>query len=60
LGRGTLLVFDYIQAPGEPLGKRKELLAPAFPQHDYGQVPLPEALYGVRPHDPAAIDPQEL
>ena len=46
LGRGTLLVFDYIQAPGvagEPLGKRKELLAQAFPEHDYGQVPLPEA-----------------
>ena len=63
LGRGTLLVFDYIQAPGvagEPLGKRKELLAQAFPEHDYGQVPLPEALYGVRPHDPAAISPQEL
>jgi hypothetical protein len=63
LGRGTLLVFDYIQAPsvaGAPLGKRKELLAPAFPEHDYGQVPLAEALYGVRPHDPAAIGPQEL
>jgi ATP-dependent DNA ligase len=63
LGRGTLLVFDYIQAPGvagEPLRKRKELLAQALKEHDWRQVPLSEALYGVRSHDPAAIDPQEL
>ena len=63
LGRGTLLVFDYLPAPGgvgEPWRKRKERLAQAFPEHDWRQVPLPEALYGVPGHDPAVIEPQEL
>jgi ATP-dependent DNA ligase len=63
LGRGTLLVFDYIQAPGavgESLRKRKELLAQAFTEHDWRQVPVPEALYGVQCQDPAAIDPPSL
>jgi ATP-dependent DNA ligase len=63
LGRGTLLVFDYLPAPGgvgEPWRQRKELLAQAFPAHDWRQVPLPEALYGVPGYDPAALAPQEL
>ena len=28
--------------------------------HDWRQVPLPEALYGVPGHDPAVLKPQEL
>jgi hypothetical protein len=64
LGRGTLLVFDFITTPVmatvEPWRKRKQILAQALPEHDYSQVPLPEALYGVPAHDPAEIDPQEL
>ena len=63
LGRGTLLVFDYLPAPGvagEPWRQRKELLAQAFTEHDYRQVPLPEALYGVACHGPATLNPQEL
>ena len=60
LGRGTLLVFDYLSAPGgvgEPWRKRKALLARSFTEHDWRQVPLPEALYGVQP---AALEPPEL
>jgi ATP-dependent DNA ligase len=63
LGRGTLLVFDYLPAPGgvgEPWRKRKALLAQTFQEHDWRQVPRPEALYGMRSHDPAALDPREL
>jgi hypothetical protein len=63
LGRGTLLVFDYLTVwgvGGEPLRQRKELLAQAFREHDWRQVPRPEALYSVQSHDPAALDPQEL
>ena len=61
LGRGTLLVFDYIaEMPVELWLKRKEILAQALSEHDYTQVPLPEALYGVAAHDPAETDPQEL
>jgi ATP-dependent DNA ligase len=63
LGRGTLLVFDYLPAPGgvgEPWRKRKALLAQSFTEHGWRQVPLSEALYGVPGHDPAALEPQEL
>jgi ATP-dependent DNA ligase len=63
LGRGTLLVFDYVELSGvrrEPWQKRKILLAQALTGHDYRQVPAPERLYGVRAHDPAQVDPQEL
>ena len=61
LGRGTLLVFDYLAAMAvEPWLKRKEILAQALPSHDYRKVPLPEALYGVAAHDPAQKDPREL
>ena len=61
LGRGTLLVFDYLLARAfEPWETRKQILAQALPGHDYRQVPLPEALYGVPAHDPAQMDPQEL
>jgi hypothetical protein len=59
LGRGTLLVFDCIDST-EPWRQRKELLAQALTAHDYRQVPLPEALYGVPAHDPAEINPLEL
>ena len=59
LGRGTLLVLDYVTTV-EPWRKRKEILAQALPEHDYRQVPLSEALYGVAAHDPAEIDAQEL
>ena len=63
LGRGTLLVFDYLTVggvAGEPWRQRKELLAQSFPEHDCREAPLPEALYGVPGHDPAALKPQEL
>jgi len=63
LGRGTLLAFDYITPPGlpgEPLHKRKELLAQALAVHEYRQVPLAETLYGVGAHDPGELNPQEL
>jgi ATP-dependent DNA ligase len=63
LGRGTLLAFDYLPASGgvgEPWRTRKERLAQAFPEHDWRQVPLPEGLYSVPGHDPAALAPQEL
>src|SRR5437016_2091093 len=58
LGRGTLLVFDYIRplgTPGEPWHKRKQVLAQALTRYDYRQVPLSESLYGVPAHDPAEI-----
>src|SRR6266852_7235894 len=45
LGRGTLLVFDYITAHGEPWLERQALLGQALAGHDYRQVPLPEAVY---------------
>jgi ATP-dependent DNA ligase len=63
LSRGTLLAFDYIappESPGEPLYKRKELLAQALAAHEYRQVPLAEALYAVGAHDPGELNPQEL
>ena len=62
LGRGSLLVFDYLPpgGVGEPWHQRKALLAQAFPEHDWRQVPEPEALYGVPGHDPAALAPPEL
>lgn len=63
LGRGTLLVFDYLGAPAMPAEawtKRKEILAQALPGHDYRQAPLPGSLYGVRAYAPAELDPQEL
>jgi hypothetical protein len=60
LGRGTLMVFDYLSASGQLWPQRKEILAQALAGHDYRQVPRPEALYGVPAHDPAQIDPQEL
>src|ERR1039457_2245899 len=63
LGRGALLVFDYLSPAGscdQPLVRRKELLARALPEHDYTQPPRPEELYGVRPYDPATIKPQDL
>ena len=46
----SLLVFDYLTVggvAGEPWRQRKELLAQSFPEHDYREAPLPEALYGV-------------
>jgi ATP-dependent DNA ligase len=63
LGRGTLLVFDYIPPPAlaaEPLQQRKAVLTQALPTHDWRQVPQAECVYGVQPHDPAAIEPLEL
>jgi ATP-dependent DNA ligase len=63
LGRGILLVFDYLptlSGVGEPWRKRKERVAQIFREHEWRQVPRPEALYGGQPHDPAALDPQEL
>ena len=47
LGHATLLVFDYVSALPEPLWQRKELLAQAFPAHDYAKPPLAQELYGV-------------
>ena len=60
LGRGTLLVFDYLTALPKSLDKRKDGLAQVLPEHHYGQVPLAYALYVVRAHDAAAIEPQKL
>jgi len=63
LGRGTLLVFDYIAPPevaAESLQQRKALLAQAFEPHDYAQPPLPEMVYGVQHHDPGEIEPAAL
>ncbi|MGH7973391.1 MAG: hypothetical protein ACREIC_32135, partial [Limisphaerales bacterium] len=63
LGRGTLLLFDYVAPPAataEPWIKRKELLAQAIPGHDYRRVPLAEWLYGVRAHAPTEVEPAEL
>jgi len=60
LGRGALLVFDYVSPAGEALRQRRELLAQAFPAHDYTQPPLPGELYAVRPLDPDQTDPHAL
>jgi len=62
LGRGTLLVFDFIapEMTGEPWLKRKELLAQVLVEHDYQQVPLPGIVYGVGAYDPVQINPHEL
>jgi ATP-dependent DNA ligase len=63
LGRGTLLVFDYIAPPEaarESLQQRKALLSQTFEPHDYALVPLHEMVYGVQPHDPEEIQPQTL
>ena len=56
-------MLDLLSAPGgvgEPWRKRKALLARSITEHDWRQVPLPEALYGVPGHDPAVLKPQEL
>jgi hypothetical protein len=56
-------LFDYLPAPGgvgELWHQRKALLAQTFPEHDWRQVPSPEALYSVPGHDPAALAPPEL
>ena len=53
-------LFDHISPSREPLRQRKELLAQAFPAHDYAQPPLPEDLYGVRSLDPEQTDPHAL
>src|SRR6267142_2032711 len=47
LGRGALPVFDYISTSGEALRQRKELLAQAFPAHDYSQPPSRGELYAM-------------
>jgi len=63
LGRGTLLVFDYIAPPGaapEPMQQRKALLAQALEPHEYALAPLHEMVYGVQPHEPAEIEPPAL
>jgi ATP-dependent DNA ligase len=58
LGRGTLLVFDYIGP--EPLSRRKAALSEVLPPHDYMQPPLPQELYAVAAHLPASKAPQVL
>jgi len=60
LGRATLLVFDYVNNPGEPFLQRKQRLSRALPSHVHSQPPLPEQLYGVSALDPEQIDPPLL
>ena len=63
LGRGTLLVFDYIAsgpAAGQALRSRKQALAQVFAEHDFRQPPLPEQVYAVQAQEPAQTDPQAL
>ena len=60
LGQATLLVFDYISPSGELLRQRKELLAQAFPAHDYAKPPLAQELYSVCSLDPDQTDPHAL
>ncbi len=58
LGRGTLLVFDYVGA--QPWQQRKQVLADAFPEHDYTQAPLAQEVYAVAAHEPGSKPPEML
>jgi len=49
-----------VSALREPLRQRKELLAQAFPAHDYAKPPLAQELYGVCSLDPDGSDPHAL
>jgi ATP-dependent DNA ligase len=63
LGRGTLLVFDFIASEdgkAQSLARRKEALEQELLAHDHRQPPSPDTLYGVRSHDPVEMDPQAL
>lgn len=63
LGRGALLVFDYIglsATRSQTWHTRKEILAQTLPMHDFRNVPLPESLGTVQAHDPDQLAPQEL
>ena len=56
LGRGTLMVFDYIgSGKGEPCLLRKQRLAESLAVHEYAVPPQPDRVYSV-----ASITPDEL
>jgi ATP-dependent DNA ligase len=57
LGRGTLLVFDYIGEGGETYVKRKENLARRLTVHDPGVPPRADTCYSVVA---ATLDPLEF
>ena len=63
LGRGTLLVFDFIPSEvgrAQPLARRKEVLEQLLQMHDHTQPPCPDNLYGVRAHHPAQVEARAL
>jgi len=58
LGRGTLLVFDYIGS--EPFVRRKQRLADVLAAHDYAVPPRPDCAYSVTAPAPGELDPLEF
>ena len=58
IGRGALLVFDYIGS--DPYLRRKEQLAEALAVHDYAVPPRPDCAYSVGAPAPGDLDPLEF
>jgi ATP-dependent DNA ligase len=58
LGRGALLVFDYIGS--DPYLRRKEKLAEALAVHDHAVPPRPDCAYSVGAPAPGDLDPLEF
>jgi ATP-dependent DNA ligase len=60
LGRGTLLVFDYVQAGNkEPYLERNTKLSRVLPVHAHGEPPEPERVYAVA-SAPGTLSPSEF
>jgi hypothetical protein len=60
IGRGTLLVFDYISSAGEAYVRRKQHLSQALPVHDYRVKPRSEIACSVGAFGPEELDALEL
>jgi hypothetical protein len=60
IGRGTLLVFDYISPAGEAYVCRKQRLAHALAPHDYRTQPCDRAAYSVVAHGPDELETLEF
>ena len=58
LGRGTLLVFDYIGR--EPYLSRKQRLVEGLVAHNYAVPPQPDCAYSVGAPSPSELDPLEF
>jgi hypothetical protein len=59
IGRGTLLVFDYVHGQ-LPLQRRKALLAEAYPLHAVEHKPQDQSIYAVQARSCGEIEPLEF